>query len=39
MNDSGLWVVSADADAWEQLMDVVSSGGDPSGIVAEPATP
>ena len=39
VNDSGLWVVNADAEAWGQLMDVVSSGGDPSGIVAEPAMP
>ena len=39
VNDSGLWVVNADAEAWERLMDVVSSGGDPSGIVAEPAMP
>lgn len=39
VNSSGLWVVNADTDAWERLMDVVSSGGDPSGIVAEPAMP
>lgn len=39
VNSSGLWVVNADTEAWGQLMDVVSSGGDPSGIVAEPAMP
>ena len=35
--EDGVWVVSSDGDTWRRLMEVVSEGKDPSGIVATPS--
>ena len=34
--ETGLWIVEEDKSKWAELMEVVDSGGDPSGIVAVP---
>lgn len=38
-DESGLWIVEEDKDQWAELMAVVDSGGDPTGVVSVPEFP
>lgn len=35
-NKDGLWVIDQDSDTWAELMALVDSGEDPTGVVEEP---
>lgn len=38
-DESGLWIVEEDKDQWAELMAVVDSGSDPTGVVSVPEFP